>query len=80
MLWPWAERVGVIALKLGEDELPLLGEKRFPEFWKWSVNMRNHPVCKATSTSAENNYKTVLIKGGKLPPDYDNVERFTLKL
>ncbi|XP_019864783.1 pyrimidodiazepine synthase-like [Aethina tumida] len=46
MLWPWAERAGVIVLALKEN-LPL-GDDQFSSLKKWKKEMRKQPAVDAT--------------------------------
>ncbi|GJQ68759.1 GstO2 [Trypoxylus dichotomus] len=71
MLWPWAERAGVLAIVLGE-RLPI-ETNELSKIRQWRKLMREHPVVDGIYNEPEKFYKSVLIKLGSLPPDYDAI-------
>lgn len=71
MLWPWAERAGTIAIKLGA-KLPFK-DGQLPLIRKWRKDLRDQPVCDQIYNGPEKFYKVVEFKLKNLPPDYDSV-------
>ncbi|KAJ8972986.1 hypothetical protein NQ317_019017, partial [Molorchus minor] len=57
MLWPWAERVGVIPMKLGVN-LPL-EQEQIPLLCKWRKAMRKEPICDKIYNPPETFWKVV---------------------
>jgi len=71
MLWPWAERSGVLAIVL-KEALPLKPED-YPSLRRWKKEMKLHPAVQATIHTPEQVHKCILMKFGKIEPDYDSV-------
>lgn len=71
MLWPWAERAGCIAIKLGtklpvkDDQIPLLR--------KWRKAMRDHPICAEIYIPPEIFWKVAESKLKGNEPRYDDL-------
>lgn len=71
MLWPWAERAGALVIVLGE-RLPIENDE-FVKIRQWRKIMRDQPVVDGIYNGPEKFYKSVLIKLGSIPPDYDAI-------
>ncbi|XP_022909999.2 pyrimidodiazepine synthase-like [Onthophagus taurus] len=71
VLWPWAERAGTVVIVLGE-KLPLESNE-LEVIRKWRKTMQEHPVVAGIYHGPEKFYKSVQIKVGELPPDYDAI-------
>lgn len=71
MLWPWGERAGTVALRLGQ-KLPL-ADDQFPRLRAWRNAMKDDPIASAIYNGPEKFYKVVQFKTKNLPPDYDSV-------
>ncbi|XP_050297679.1 pyrimidodiazepine synthase-like [Anthonomus grandis grandis] len=71
MLWPWAERAGAIALKLG-TKLPITDD-HIPQLRKWRKAMREDPVVAELYLGPEAFWKVAQITLKKEVPDYDSI-------
>lgn len=71
MLWPWAERAGCIAIKLGA-KLPL-EDSHIPVLRKWRKVMRQDSVASELYHGPEIFWKVAQFKLKNVEPDYDSV-------
>ncbi|RZC34449.1 glutathione S-transferase omega-1-like [Asbolus verrucosus] len=71
MLWPWGERAGTVAIKLGQ-QLPFSADQ-FPVMRKWRKAMREEPVCSKIYHGPDKFWKVVQFKLHNATPDYDSV-------
>lgn len=71
MLWPWAERAGVVGIHLGQ-KLPL-EDDQLPFLRKWRKLMRDYPAVAGIYHGPEKFYKCVQMKIAGAPPDYDSI-------
>nr|AJE61312.1 glutathione S-transeferase [Dendroctonus armandi] len=70
-LWPWGERTGAIAIKLGAKLS--LGEGQIPLLRKWRKAMREDPVAAELYHGPEIFWKVAQFKLKNVEPDYDSV-------
>lgn len=71
MIWPWAERVGVLPLLYSSDKVPV-NDNDFPKLRAWYAALLQQPVIKETVLSPERFYKLLLqYKDGQV--DYDSI-------
>ncbi|XP_066256335.1 pyrimidodiazepine synthase-like isoform X2 [Euwallacea similis] len=71
MFWPWAERVGSIALKF-EQKLPFL-DNHIPVLLKWRKDMRNDPAVTELYVGPKAFWKVAECKIRNEIPDYDSI-------
>ncbi|KAJ8919835.1 hypothetical protein NQ315_006364 [Exocentrus adspersus] len=69
MLWPWAEKAGVVALKLG-TKLPVR-DNQIPLLRKWRKAMHEQPVVAELYTPPETIWKLAEHRLKGTQPDYD---------
>lgn len=71
MIWPWAERAGVIDLEFGE-KLPI-PENKITHILKWCNNMKKLDAIEATLVSNERQYNLMQAYKSGNPVDYDSL-------
>lgn len=57
MLWPWAEKVGILELQYKEKPVP---DEAYPRLKAWCKAMHTQKAVKETFISAEEQYKILL--------------------
>jgi len=71
MLWPWAERAGVIALSFGQ-KLPFPNDQ-FPLLKRWCKAVRVQPEVDAIYLGPEIFFKVSQLRKQKIPIDYNTI-------
>lgn len=71
MIWPWAERVGVLEI-MHDQKIPV-SEETLPNIFKWCRAMRNLEPIKKTITSSERLYKVALFHYPGTVIDYEGI-------
>lgn len=71
MIWPWAERAGVIDLTYGQ-KLPL-PEDKISHIRAWCENMKKLDVIKSTVITNERHYNMLKIYQSGETVDYDSL-------
>lgn len=71
MIWPWAERAGCIAIRLG-TKLPI-EDNQIPLLRKWRNAMRQDPVASELYYGPEIFWKVAQFKLQNVEPDYDAI-------
>lgn len=70
MIWPWAERLGVLPLLYNENSP--VADDAFPNFRKWFAAMQKQPVIQEIQIDTERFHKLILqYKEGKV--NYDEI-------
>lgn len=71
MIWPWAERIGVLPL-LYNEEVPIAADS-FPKLRAWYAAMNKQPVVQEIKISVEQFYKLLLQYKAGGAVNYDDV-------
>jgi len=71
MLWPWAERAGILALSFGQ-KLPFANDQ-FPLLKRWCKAIRAQPEVDAIYIGPEKFWKVSQLRQKNLPIDYDSI-------
>lgn len=72
MLWPWAERIGVIPLLYKDEKIPIADDS-FPKIRAWYAAMQKLPVIQEIQISIERTYKLLLQYRAGGPVNYDDI-------
>ncbi|CAH1953383.1 unnamed protein product [Acanthoscelides obtectus] len=68
LIWPWAERAGLITLMKGK--LPLK-DTDIPLLRKWRKVMQGYPICAELISPIETHLKMYQAKMNNVEPNYD---------